>query len=395
MAGAPSPPRPARARFRLHALIGLIAGLALLLMAATLVGPAVQSALTYDVCPAWCRYATVQAAIDAAQPGAPIRIGPGEYTERLDLAKPVALIGTGVRKERIANGGILVLTSEVTIRPRGGIVISGGEGITVGIRGLLIDGSVTNDGPGCAGPPDACGHGVVIRGHARIELDEVGIRYYPKGAVWVRDEASAHLRNVTIANTRGVIASDLARVAIDFAHFEENDIGLRATDRSRVTISASVMIQIRVGIDAGGDARVDLVDSRVFIDGPTPDEGGVAIEVSERSAVSVTGGRVASYGEARRCRGQGSDALLCNAITISDAGQLTLAGTWLDSHYGWGVAARLAKCGYPADRFSGSVTVTAPTVIQDRMKDNLKGRGNPGDHPWATTQTRDGMACLP
>ena len=47
------------------------------------------------VCPSGCSYTGIQAAINAASPGATITIGPGSYTENVVVNKPVTLKGSG------------------------------------------------------------------------------------------------------------------------------------------------------------------------------------------------------------------------------------------------------------------------------------------------------------
>jgi hypothetical protein len=47
------------------------------------------------VCPSGCAYTSIQTAIDAAAPGAVIKIGPGYYTENLVVDRSVTLAGAG------------------------------------------------------------------------------------------------------------------------------------------------------------------------------------------------------------------------------------------------------------------------------------------------------------
>lgn len=49
------------------------------------------------VCASGCRYTSIQAAIEAASPGATITIGPGSYDENLVVDKPLTLEGAGAR----------------------------------------------------------------------------------------------------------------------------------------------------------------------------------------------------------------------------------------------------------------------------------------------------------
>jgi len=51
----------------------------------------------YTVCSHGCPYKSIQAAINAASPGADVVIGPGHYFENLTVSKPVTLQGSGPR----------------------------------------------------------------------------------------------------------------------------------------------------------------------------------------------------------------------------------------------------------------------------------------------------------
>ena len=51
----------------------------------------------YTVCSHGCPYKSIQAAINAASPGADVVIGPGAYFENVTVSKPVTLQGSGPR----------------------------------------------------------------------------------------------------------------------------------------------------------------------------------------------------------------------------------------------------------------------------------------------------------
>ncbi|MFN8677567.1 MAG: hypothetical protein U0Z70_14425 [Thermomicrobiales bacterium] len=55
-------------------------------------------ACAYNVCPSGCAYTEVHEAINAASPGATIRIGPGTYKENIYIEKNITLIGAGAGK---------------------------------------------------------------------------------------------------------------------------------------------------------------------------------------------------------------------------------------------------------------------------------------------------------
>lgn len=60
-----------------------------------LAGPATSAPRPLTVCAHGCAYATIQAAISAASPGATITVAPGTYVENLVVDRPVTLTGSG------------------------------------------------------------------------------------------------------------------------------------------------------------------------------------------------------------------------------------------------------------------------------------------------------------
>ena len=55
-------------------------------------------ACSYNVCPSGCAYTEIHEAINAASPGATIRIGPGTYKENVYIEKNITLVGAGIGK---------------------------------------------------------------------------------------------------------------------------------------------------------------------------------------------------------------------------------------------------------------------------------------------------------
>lgn len=111
-----------------HWGVGFLLGLGLLLPAARV------SAAAIDVCPSGCAYSSIQAAIDAAQPGDTLNIAAGTYTGSLSIQKTVILNGAGAGQTVIQAGagyGIYIKADNVTLS---GFTLQGGGTTTYGIK---------------------------------------------------------------------------------------------------------------------------------------------------------------------------------------------------------------------------------------------------------------------
>lgn len=93
---------------------------------------------------------SVQAAVDAASPGATIHIAPGTYAGEVSIPKSLTLAGSGADRTRIRGGGpVITVVSTASSRP------------TVTFTGLTIaDGTNRGEGDGVA----ALGGGLYVRG---------------------------------------------------------------------------------------------------------------------------------------------------------------------------------------------------------------------------------------
>jgi nitrous oxidase accessory protein len=89
-----------------------------------------SAATTYTVCPSGCDYASIQAAIEVADPSDTIEVQSGTYYENVDVNKTLILKGvdTGDGKPVVDAGGR-------------------GSAITLSANGITLDGfTVTNSG---------------------------------------------------------------------------------------------------------------------------------------------------------------------------------------------------------------------------------------------------------
>jgi hypothetical protein len=104
-----------------------------------------------DVCPVGCRFTSIQAAINAAAPGATIRVCAGTYTERFTITKNLTLLGAGAGANpgtaTILNGGgtgTVVVISSNAIATIQDLTITGGKAsaTSVGGGGIRIPGTL-------------------------------------------------------------------------------------------------------------------------------------------------------------------------------------------------------------------------------------------------------------
>ncbi|MFN8590944.1 MAG: hypothetical protein U0031_05720 [Thermomicrobiales bacterium] len=90
-----------------------------------------------DVCARGCRFKHLQSAIDAATPGATIRLCQGTYRGQISITRDLTLSGAG-RKQTALDGE----------RRPGAAVITVGSGATVTVRELTVRGGNGNNGGG-------------------------------------------------------------------------------------------------------------------------------------------------------------------------------------------------------------------------------------------------------
>ena len=100
-------------------------------------------------------YATIQAALDAAQAGDTIEVGPGTFAGGITIVKSIVLEGAGAGVTTIRGGGPVVTIGDLTRATTP----------TVSIRRVTITGGVTHSSAG-GSTAIATGGGVLIPGPA-------------------------------------------------------------------------------------------------------------------------------------------------------------------------------------------------------------------------------------
>lgn len=162
-------------------------------------------------------HASIQKAIDAADPGATIRIGPGVYAGNLVITKPLTLEGAGWDKSRIASGvvwsgspegaarehrgklnaaagaGAIQKARDWLARKYGGptLVVRGGDGVVV--RGLTFTAlSVKGTGRSFA-------TAVVTFEHSRVLMEDCVVTGAQHHGVYIAEGSDVEIRRCLVA----------------------------------------------------------------------------------------------------------------------------------------------------------------------------------------------------
>ncbi len=165
---------------------------------------------------------SIQAAINAAAPGAVIQINAGAYTESLVLTKSVSLAGAGsgsVTIHALANQRVISITG-FNVDP------------SVNIAGLTLAGGLVTGTGDC---PGDCGGGIYIGGGARPALHDLVVRDNTAavhgGGIYVAFGAAPAIHDVQVlSNTAGGFGGGLyaISIAITNAVFAHNASSLYA-----------------------------------------------------------------------------------------------------------------------------------------------------------------------
>jgi hypothetical protein len=112
--------------------------------------------------------------------------------------------------------------------------------------------------------------------------------------------------------------------------------------------------QLADGIQVQGTASLALRHMQVSSNG---DDG---IDVGGSAKVSIESSLITANGTDRSCR---EATGICNGIEVWDRAKATIKDTMIQNNVDWGIAARLRKCGFSHDLFTGEVTYEGTDVI--------------------------------
>ena len=268
-----------------HARRALAFAIALLILPLTPV-----YAETYDVCESGCPYRSIQAAINAANPGQNIRVGPGTYYESLVLRPRISVAGNGQNQTTIrGNGSQPVVRADDSQIARDTVVenlsIAGGGGDRGG--GLLVSSGAKPTVRNVTirdNSTSQLGAGITVQNGANLLLEGALIRNNaaPSGSGLTVNDGQATVRDTTIENN----------------------------------VSNGDSQSGAVSVQSGATATF----ANVTIRGTTAHYGG-GLRVVNSSTVTMTGGRI----ENNRATGSGGGVLMNNSATVTLNG-VTVSG---------------------------------------------------------------------
>ena len=160
-----------------HAVYG---GLCVVLFAATAAASGGPPRLFVDndlvQCPT-AAYTTIQAAVNAAPPGATILVCPGTYAEQVKIQKPLTIMGIEVARQNAAvimppsTAAIVTSFTGALLKPA--VIVTGTTGVQ--LSNLTVDGSTLGDNT-CASRTVG-----VYYGNASGEIDGLAVRFITNG----------------------------------------------------------------------------------------------------------------------------------------------------------------------------------------------------------------------
>ncbi len=216
-------------------------------------------------------FATIQAAVDAANDGDFIHVGPGTFVGGITIDTSVKLIGAGAGATTISGGGPVLTIgdadapSEPTVAIKGATITGGvntaapalgggiyvpassnGRGATVTISDSVVTGNhaaPASADPGCGGLPAALGSGGGIDNAGAMTLTNVLATNNEAGSNVASDADGGGIMNergATLTLRNSVVSGNVVRVTTPNGRFAAGG-GIFTRKGSTLTIHASVV----------------------------------------------------------------------------------------------------------------------------------------------------------
>ena len=219
------------------------------------------------------------------------------------------------------------------------------------------------------------GSGLLLYGDARLNAQNLRVEGNTGDGINLMGNAMLHLETGQIATNGddGVALEEETQATLIDVRIEGNGArwpssGIRTEGPVRLKLRAVVVRQNSLN---GLSLSTDVFSSGLGI-------------------VELEGSIVEGNGLDTRCE---DPNVLCNGITVDSNLHLKVRTSKVRGNADWGIAAKLAVCGYPWDSFEGEVELRDVVVEGNNTTGNQTGKGNPGDHPFRDAP--DGQVCLP
>ena len=262
-----------------------------------------------DVCPLGCKYSTIQAAVDAANPGDIIKVAEGTYTENVNIDKSLTIIGAGAGKTIVdgnqagsvftigaSSPNIDVTLSSMTIIHGSGTTEYGvtyGGGV-LNFGGLMVEGCTISDNSAYYGG------GIISFGTAIIKSSNI----LENSATWGGGIGQGIMGSV-VAKTLSVSDSTISGNSATGGGAGINNYLGSATVMNCV-ISGNSANEIGGGINSGGAATVTVtVSGSTISNNQATNHGGgicndgiivIAGTTISSNTASLTGGGISNSG---------------------------------------------------------------------------------------------------
>ena len=289
---------------------------------------------TLSVCPTGCQFSKIQDAINTAQPGDTIEIKAGTYEENLTINSSLTLVGEDRDK----------VTLKGAQEGKGGITISGGDGVEVTLSGITIAETKL------ASPKNFLEDGLRVLRSAKLTLSKARLSKNGDSGLELRDRAQAIITDSEFIGNgnNGIGLFDSAQVTISRSKIAQNGSGLAQNFNN--------------GLSAVGRNKLTLQESE--ISGNT-NEG---IFLAEETTAQIVKNQVLSN--------------KMNGVVLLDSATVELKENRIQDNTFWGVTEVLIQCSFGDDSFSGQVTGEKNEILgngkglTEQQKQSGDGAGN-------------------
>ncbi len=248
-----------------------------------LMGISTENSITLTVCASGCDFTTIQAAIDAAQPGGIVEIQEGSYQDNIIVNKAVTLKGKGINEVR--------LIAKEEGKP--GILIAGDSLINVNVIGFMITGAKGS----CVEAIRVCPFGVSVFGASTVTIRKTHF----------------------VANKYGVVAGEESQIMILESIFTDNETAIMLRDRVRATIGNTYLEGNHFGILMGHDVQAILEDNTIS-------KSYAPVRVWDQSRVTIIRNIVSENMTGIIVKDQADATIMANSFADNDEEALWLSG---------------------------------------------------------------------